>query len=242
MYDETAILIKMSLLAKLKNASYELLQPRCMLCQLPTAHLSEVLCALCQQELPLIKSSACLKCGSLQNSHTCETAWQSMTAALSYELEAKYLMLQFKFANKSHLGEFFAQLIYTYIQQKIDRGVITVPQAIVSIPLHPKKLRKRGYNQAEIIAKTLAKQLRIPYLPLALTRTKDTLAQSQQSKSRRKHNMENAFCSHQLFTVSHVALVDDVVTTGETISQATKVLQQAGIKTVDIFTVARTYR
>jgi ComF family protein len=112
---------------------------------------------------------------------------------------------------------------------------------IVSVPLHSSKLRERGYNQSELIAKYLASRLSIPYVD-AIKRTKKTLRQSGQSKEQRRKNLRGAFeIKHPAEKVinSSVLLVDDIYTTGSTADECSRALVNYGAAGVYVITIAR---
>lgn len=157
---------------------------------------------------------------------------------MPYTLEARYLIQQFKFANQPQIGTLLAQLFSQHIHNSTSK--ISLPECLVCMPLHQKRLRERGYNQAFIIAKTLAKQLNIPLLPVThFIRTRHTQAQSQQNKISRKSNVKGAFKVTKSLPYKHVALIDDVLTTGQTANQASLTLLNGGIKRVDVWCIAR---
>lgn len=111
---------------------------------------------------------------------------------------------------------------------------------LVSIPLSDAKMRKRGYNQAEILAKELSKKLSFPVQNL-LQRVKETKTQVGLSNTERKLNIKNAFELNTTYLIqnTNAFLVDDVVTTGSTLSEAAKILKKAGAQKVFGLTLAR---
>ena len=112
---------------------------------------------------------------------------------------------------------------------------------VVPIPLHRKKLRERGFNQAELIAKVVAKHLQVRLTKGNLKRTKATISQTSLDRKERKRNLREAFTvkNRDEFQAKNVLLVDDVYTTGTTIKEAAKVLKQARVKDVYVFALAR---
>jgi competence protein ComFC len=126
------------------------------------------------------------------------------------------------------------------IQNPSFMSVLPSITAISAIPLHSLKLRARGYNQAELLAKELGKKLHLPYQEL-LIRTKQTPSQVGLKKEDRKTNIIGAFLSrsNQKDTGCNILLVDDVLTTGATVSEAAKVLKKSGVKSVYGVTLAR---
>lgn len=125
------------------------------------------------------------------------------------------------------------------------------PDLLVPIPLHASRLRERGYNQALELARPLARALGIPLGGNVLSRTKATAAQSNLDAKTRRRNLRGAFMFHATelaelsaarTEASHVALVDDVMTTGATLRECARVLKRAGIARVDVWALARAPR
>ena len=112
---------------------------------------------------------------------------------------------------------------------------------VVPIPLHRKKLRERGFNQAELIAKVVAKHFQVRLTKGNLKRTKATMTQTSLDRKERKRNLREAFTvkNRDEFQAKNVLLVDDVYTTGTTIKEAAKVLKEARVKDVYVFALAR---
>jgi ComF family protein len=112
---------------------------------------------------------------------------------------------------------------------------------VVPIPLHRKKLRERGFNQAELIAKVVAKHLQVRLTKGNLKRRKATITQTSLDREERRRNLREAFTvkNRDEFQAKNVLLVDDVYTTGATIKEAAKVLKEARVKDVYVFALAR---
>ena len=213
---------------------------------MPIDRFNPYLCQLCTKELPQYHRSLCPRCGKPQSlfSQHClgcqqlKPHWHRLVIARPYTLEIRYLIQQFKFANQPQIGLLLAQLLGRHLNDSIN--TIDLPECLVCMPLHTKRLRERGYNQAFIIAKALAKQLNIPLLPAAeFVRIRHTQAQSQQNKITRKTNVLGAFKLNKPIVYKHVALIDDVVTTGQTANQASLTLLNGGVKRVDVWCIAR---
>lgn len=113
--------------------------------------------------------------------------------------------------------------------------------SIVPIPLHIKKMKKRGFNQSEELAKELSKDLEIPFLNNILERIKNTTSQAELSKEERIINASNAFICRNPKTIKDkkILLIDDVFTTGSTMEECAKTLKQSGAKEVWGMTIAR---
>jgi ComF family protein len=131
------------------------------------------------------------------------------------------------------LGELFAEELFTLnFQKKYD--------IVIPVPLHKRKLALRGYNQSEIIANPIAQKLNLPHIPDGLVRTAFTNTQTQKSKIDRWANMDNPFKPNSLIDLNkrRILLVDDVVTTGATISAAVDALVLAGVSSIGVVSIA----
>jgi ComF family protein len=110
---------------------------------------------------------------------------------------------------------------------------------IIPVPLHKKRIRQRGFNQALEIARPIAKGLDIPILGNVIQRTKYTQAQSLLSAVERRKNLRRSFAVVKPITADHIVLLDDVVTTGTTVYELAILLKKQGVKTVGVWAVAR---
>jgi len=114
------------------------------------------------------------------------------------------------------------------------------PQALIPVPLHADRLRERGYNQALELARPLARRFAIPLRDDVLARTRTTPAQSNLDAIERRKNLRGAFSVVEGATLpAHVAVVDDVMTTGATLHECTRTLLRAGVARVDVWALAR---
>ena len=118
------------------------------------------------------------------------------------------------------------------------------PETIIPVPLHNQRLRRRGYDQALLLAKEIRQQLipvtRIPIDHKSLKRHRVTRQQQELDAKARKKNLQQAFSIIKPVSYKHVAIVDDVVTTGETVSEITRLLKKNNVERVDIWSLART--
>jgi ComF family protein len=113
------------------------------------------------------------------------------------------------------------------------------PKLLLPIPLHPKRLKERGFNQSWEITKSLSKALKIDTNASILVRSKDTKPQATLPYSERKKNLHGAFSLTTAQLPDHIALIDDVLTTGHTAQEAAKCLKKVGVKRVELWTIAR---
>jgi len=117
-----------------------------------------------------------------------------------------------------------------------------LPDFIIPVPLHASRLRERGYNQALELAKPIAKRFNLPLLSNGCVRNKATLPQSELPAEERFNNIKDGFTVQRNCAAKHVAIVDDVMTTGSTVNVLAKALKEAGVQTVDVWICARAQR
>lgn len=126
-------------------------------------------------------------------------------------------------------------------EELLKRYVTTAqafPDVIIPVPLHTSRLRERGYNQALEMARPIANLLKIPVDHRSALRTRETVAQSDLPEKLRRNNVKGAFKITGL-QADHVAIIDDVMTTGHTVEELASEVRKAGIKKIDIWTCAR---
>ncbi len=155
-------------------------------------------------------------------------------AACIYGAPLDRWLPRFKFHDDLAAGRLLAQLMAQAME------TAPRPQALVPIPLHRARLRSRGYDQALELAKPLARALGLPLQARGLLRTRATNAQSELDATARRRNLRRAFRVADTASLpAHVALVDDVMTTGATLHAAAKALRRAGVARVDAWVCAR---
>ncbi len=183
-------------------------------------------CARCA--LPLARPAAmCGRC--LQR----EPPWQAAWVPFRYAWPLDRLETRYKFAASLAAGHALARLWR-------DRPPPEPAQAVVPVPLHRGRLRRRGYDQALELARELARQMRLPLHAGALCRHRATHAQSDLDAAARRRNVRGAFrLRGDARLPAHVALFDDVMTTGATLGECARVLHRAGIQRVDAWALAR---
>lgn len=223
----------------LRHAGRALLPPRCAVCAGVGADID--LCAPCRASLPW-NEGACRRCGLplADEGEFCGACrlrpppFTRVQCPLRYAFPVDRLVPRFKFHGDLAAGAVLATLMHWGLDPS-DR-----PQALVPVPLHRGRLRERGYDQALELARALARLGGPPVHAGALRRLRATAAQSRLGARARRGNLRGAFelqPAHGL--PAHVALVDDVMTTGETLAECAGVLLAAGVRRVDAWCIAR---
>ena len=128
--------------------------------------------------------------------------------------------------------------VTTLVRNQGSRNWLTSWRQLIN--LHVGRLRERGYNQALEIARPVARKLRIPLLTQDCQRVQATVQQASMSAELRQRNIKNAFQIDAKLPYRHIAIIDDVVTTGSTAAELTRVLRQAGVARVDVWCCAKT--
>ena len=205
---------------------------------------SAMLCETCSTQLVTI-ANPCQSCAqpNAASGTICPACrrqpphWQAMTAPLHYQGLARDFLLQLKNANARHLATGLCEQTVDQLLAKAPH-----PQALLPVPLHPARLVQRGYNQAHEIARCWSNRLDIPVDHRALQRLRETPAQAGLSRRQRRQNVAGAFRYRPRQHYRHVAVVDDIITTGSTVSEIARLLQRHGVEHVEVWAVARTWR
>ncbi len=226
----------------LAGIGHRLWPPTCLVCGLP-AECDQDCCHGCRAALPKADGQ-CRRCAlelpttvdlcgrCQQHPPPFDHAW----AAFSYQPPVSALIGDFKFHGSLTAGRLLAELAAESLAaQDAER-----PQLLVPVPLHWRRLWRRGFNQAEWLCRDLSPHLgRLPWANL-LERPRATPHQAELPADKRGGNVRNAFKVRSLPDgLNHVALVDDVMTTGATLAECARVLKRAGVSRVDVWVVAR---
>ncbi|WP_079203621.1 ComF family protein [Pseudomonas sp. CC6-YY-74] len=219
----------------------------CLLCDEP-ADSANSLCVSCESELPWL-GARCQVC-ALPLPHaglTCggclkrPPRFDRVEAPWRYAFPVDSLITRFKHQAKWPLGRLLGELLSQHLLHAFGEG-LTRPDLLLPVPLAERRQRQRGFNQAALLAQWLSEQLHLPLQQHWLQRVIDTPAQQQLDAATRKRNLRRAFALAPKSQVSglHLALVDDVLTTGATAESLARLLKKAGATRVDIYCLART--
>ena len=220
-----------------------LLPSRCLLCA-ATAPRGRDLCAGCLDDLPrnLVCCARCALplavaaplCGACLKR---EPAYASAWAPFQYGHPLNLLEARFKFRRDLAAGRVLADLL---VDAARARTMDAWPECLLCVPLHLSRLRERGFNQALELARPLSRALGLPLVADMLVRRLPTRAQTGLDAKARRQNLRGAFAVRADAGIPrHVAIVDDVMTTGSTLDACARVLGQAGVDRVDVWALAR---
>jgi ComF family protein len=232
-----------------KHLIEQALPAQCLLCQLSSDN--KLICENCQKAL-IQPRSCCQCCGlALPNSlpfcGNCLKQTHRFTqlhAISDYLPPYPEMIKKFKYSKQLIQGELLGELMVQSLHLNFSSQQINAVDYLLAVPLHKQKHRQRGFNQAQLIANVVAKQLDISVLGTIVERHKQTTAQENLSAQQRKKNLNNAFsinAGHQHnLSGAYVVIIDDVVTTGATVNSLCQTLLAEGVRRVDIWCICRT--
>lgn len=212
---------------------------RCLYCSSPTLGLG--ICDGCTSSLPWIRQ-ACPNCAQPQNfdgqCSRClkkpppfDAAW----AAFKLEAPVQQAIHHLKYHAGFLQGNLYGQLM----AQQLGRRTQPLPELIIPVPLHSTRLIRRGYNQALELAQTITRHLAIKVDALAARRIMNTPDQIGLSRTQRRSNLHKAFVVDDCVAGKHIALLDDVMTTGATLSELARAARKAGATRIEAWSLAR---
>lgn len=200
------------------------------------------LCCHCRSDLPIIEH-ACATCGiplSVNNQSLCGECLQLKPtvdythSVFYYESPIDHLIGKMKYEGDLSCAAVLGDLLLESVSN-IDQ----IPDVLIPVPLHNKRLVKRGFNQSIEISRAISKQLDVPLKIQCVQRTKPTQAQQSLNLKQRKQNIKGCFEVQKTLNYKHVVLIDDVITTGSTVNELARVLKKSGVEKVSVWSIAR---
>lgn len=207
--------------------------------------------------LELIFPTTCIMCGKINKEplcRICQSKTEKLLLGKKVEVVGKYFdkfiylfkyegvirekIIQYKFGENSYLYKAFVKIIIN--NKKICRFIKNY-DIIIPVPISKKRLKERGYNQSELIASKIAKELEMEYAKNVLIKEKDTKPQSTLNKEERKQNVYNAYkaVNEEKIKDKKILLFDDIYTTGCTVNECSKILKHAGASQIAVLTIAK---
>lgn len=203
------------------------------------------ICKQCMEEITYIQEPICKRCGKPIRYEEREYCSDCQGKTFFYEGgksiwlhvgKVRWSVYQFKYGNRRIYGKFYAEELFRLYGCWVRKQEIDV---IIPVPLHPKRRRKRGYNQAEIIAKHFGKLAGIRVDTKSVIRVHNTRPQKELNHVERKKNLEHAFRATTCWNkAENVLLIDDIYTTGNTINAVSRVLKENGAGKVWFLTIS----
>ena len=233
-----------------KNFIIALFYPKkCVICNniLEFKNIENYICNFCSKNIPYIKGNTCNKCGvPIDNGILCQNCFNNSFAfdygfsAFKYELVKKSLF-RFKYKCVKSDGYGIAKIMVNYLLE-YHNDIIDNIDLIVSVPIHIEKMKEREFNQSEILAEFIAKELNISYIRDVLIRVRNTVPQNTLNINERKNNVKGAFKVNNLDVIKDkkIMVIDDIFTTGSTINECARVMIMNDAKQVIFFTYATT--
>lgn len=220
---------------------------RCWLCQLPLKIAAHGICSICCRTL-LRPAALCPRCGlpAALPSIPCGRCqqkpppWRQMIAVTDYRPPLSTLVQRLKYQGMWQLAPALARLmLLRYLQARRERG-LSAAHRVVAVPLHHRRQWRRGFNQTQLLARPLARWLSCRTTAGLLRRVKNTPAQQTLTAGARRRNLRNAFVCTERLDGETILLLDDVITTGSTVAEISRLLLDAGAASVQVICLCRT--
>jgi len=222
--------------------------PACTICSAPVDS-GEYLCTECESKVSRIVPPFCATCsepfdGAITTTFSCANCahrrlyFEAAVSAYRARGIVRHVILNFKYGRQIHLRHLVARwLVRAFDDERLRERQF---DAIIPVPLHPARQRQRGFNQAELLADWLSDHLSLPLRPV-LQRIHYTTTQTAFDRTERMQNLRGAFRLRKKADVRNlrVLLIDDVLTTGSTLSECARILKEAGVHSVYAATAAR---
>lgn len=220
---------------------------RCPVCGEVVKEAGGLICPSCFPKLSFIKSPTCKKCGKEIVDRTkeyCEDcmahhhSFEYCIGLLNYDETSRRSMAKIKYENKREYLDFYGNAMAVRHGRTIRQMHV---DAVIPVPVHRSRRRKRGFNQAEILADLIGEKLKIPVMPELLLRSKKTMPQKELTAAERLKNLSGAFRAGEVPKgIKNVLLVDDIYTTGSTAEACSRVLKSAGVENVYVAVICMT--
>lgn len=216
---------------------------RCVVCDKITDWPGKAICTGCRDKIIYIKEPFCMKCGkqlSRKEKEYCGDCERKKhyyiqgTALYDYGSMADSIA-RFKYRGRMEYASFYGKELY---EKKLPWLLMIKPDALVPVPVHSSRKRKRGYNQAELIAKELSLCSGIPMNTSLICRVKNTKPLKSLSQAERQNNLKRAFkiCQNDV-KLNTIVIIDDIYTTGSTVDEMAQVFAEVGVRKIYFMTL-----
>lgn len=219
----------------------------CWLCLMPLKLHRHGVCSLCYRQFSAAPP-VCPRCGLPASASRFECGrclrrpppWQALVAVGDYQPPLSALIKQLKFHRITALSVMLARLILLSWLQARRRGLVVRPAILLAVPQHHRRAWRRGFNQTDLLAQPLARWVGCRYSAHGLRRVQAASAQHRLTARARRKNLRGAFKLEIDVSGRHIAVIDDVVTTGSTVGEISRLLLTAGAASVQVWCLCRT--
>lgn len=217
---------------KISNLLYP---PICGICEKIN---KDGLCPKCNLELKKQAEVSILQKEEIEENIKKEKYFEELMYIFKYEGQVRKLILDYKFNEKSYLYKTFVNFLLK--NEKIFENIKKYDK-IIPVPISKKRNKERGYNQSMLIADEIANKTNLELVNNCLIKTKNIIEQSKLNKEDRQQNIQGVYSlqNERLITNKKILLVDDIYTTGSTVNECCKILQQANPKTIGVLVLAK---
>ena len=190
------------------------------------------LCNKCQKQLERLAEF------QVEKNQNINYYFQEHLYIFSYQERIRKLILNYKFNGKSYL---YKTIVSFLLKNEKFFQILKSYDTIIPVPISQKRRKERGYNQSELIAREIAKNMEINYVNQCLFKTKNIVEQSRLNKEERQKNIQGVYQLYkpEIITNRKIMLVDDIYTTGSTVNECSKILSGAKPKKIGVFTIAK---
>ena len=198
----------------------------------------DALCPKCNLELKKQAEVNILQKEEIEENIKKEKYFEELMYIFKYEGQVRKLILDYKFNEKSYLYKTFVNFLLK--NEKIFENIKKYDK-IIPVPISKKRNKERGYNQSLLIAEEIANKTNLGLVNNCLIKTKNIIEQSKLNKEDRQQNIQGVYSlqNERLITNKKILLVDDIYTTGSTVNECCKILQQANPKTIGVLVLAK---
>lgn len=220
----------------------------CLLCGQKLYLAAHGICSYCRRSLHAAYPPSCHRCalyleagdGPCGRCLVSPPWWDKLVAAGDYCPPLSTILGKFKFQQRFELAIPLARLLLLRWLEGYHSHLLHKPDLLLPVPLHRYRQWRRGFNQSVLLAKPLSRWLGVPLDQTLLWRTKHTAPQQGLNAAARKKNLRHAFVLNGGICGKRVALIDDVVTTGSTVGELSRILHEGGAEEIQVWTLCRT--
>lgn len=218
---------------------------RCFHCDKKLAVANHGICSSCYKLLAQTPYCGCCGMNTKEKTMSCgyclreDPKWDRMVRVGIYQTPLSHWIHRFKFQKQYQWDKTLARLLLLAVKNAQREYGLVLPEVLIPVPLHRQRHWSRGYNQAVLIARYLAKWLNIPLDCESLQRVKSTPPQRELTAQERKRNLKRAFVYQPKQHYQRVAIIDDVVTTGSTMNMIGLELKKQQVSEIQVWTLAR---